>query len=160
MTPVVAPETVARLQAKFDHFAHHAFADEPLYAALAAAAAAHAGWAALLAAAPATQQLPLLWLAALQDRVLDLVDAGHRPSLADYFASAGDARAPDAALLAHLGDFIAANRDALVARIATRTTQTNEIGRCALCCGPSCKTWPRRPGDARSRCWTSAAARA
>ena len=132
MTATADPETVARLQAKFDHFARHAFADEPLYAALSAAVAAHADWAALLAAAPAAQQLPLLWLAALQDRVLELVDAGERPPLADYFASAGDARAPDAALLAHLGGFIAANRDALVRRIATRTTQTNEIGRCAV----------------------------
>ena len=132
MTATADPEAVARLQAKFDHFARHAFADEPLYAALSAAAAAHADWAALLAAAPAAQQLPLLWLAALQDRVLELVDAGERPPLADYFASAGDARAPDAALLAHLGDFIAANRDGLVRRIATRTTQTNEIGRCAV----------------------------
>ena len=132
MTATADPETVARLQAKFDHFARHAFADEPLYAALSAAVAAHADWAALLAAAPAAQQLPLLWLAALQDRVLELVDAGERPPLADYFASAGDARAPDAALLAHLGDFIAANPDALVRRIATRTTQTNEIGRCAV----------------------------
>ena len=132
MTTAATPETVARLQAKFDHFARHAFADEPLYAALSAAAAAHADWAALLAGAPASQQLPLLWLAALQDRVLELVDAGERPPLADYFASAGDARAPDAALLAHLGDFLAAHRDALVRRIATRTTQTNEIGRCAV----------------------------
>ena len=132
MTATADSEAVARLQAKFDHFARHAFADEPLYAALSAAAAAHADWAALLAAAPAAQQLPLLWLAALQDRVLELVDAGERPPLAGYFASAGDARAPDAALLAHLGGFIAANRDALVRRIATRTTQTNEIGRCAV----------------------------
>jgi hypothetical protein len=132
MTSDIDNAAVAHLQAKFDHFARHAFAEDPLYAALAAAAAAHAGWAALLAAAPATQQLPLLWLAALQDRVLELGDAGQRPPLADYFASVGDARAPDPALLTHLGDFIAANRDALVRRIATRTTQTNEIGRCAV----------------------------
>ena len=132
MTTAATPETVARLRAKFDHFSRHAFADEPLYAALTAAAAAHADWAALLAAAPATQQLPTVWLAALQDRVLELVDAGARPALADYYASVGEARAPDAALVGHLGDFIAANRDALVARIATRTNQTNEIGRCAV----------------------------
>ncbi len=132
MTTAAAPETVARLQATFDRFARHAFADEPLYAALSTAAAARADWAALLAAAPAPQQLPLLWLAALQDRLLELVDAGQRPPLADWFASVGGARAPDATLLVHLGDFIAAQRDALVARIATRTTQTNEIGRCAV----------------------------
>lgn len=132
MTTAANPETVIRLQAKFDHFARHAFADEPLYAALTAAAAARADRAALLAAAPVTQQLPVLWLAALQDRLLELVGAGERPPLADYFASAGDARAPDAALVGHLDDFIAANRGALADRIATRSTQTNEIGRCAV----------------------------
>jgi hypothetical protein len=74
----------------------------------------------------------LLWLAALQDRVLTLVDAGERPALADYYASVGPARAPDDALEAHLGEFIERHRDALVHAIATRTTQTNEIGRCAV----------------------------
>ena len=126
------PDVVARLQARFDHFARHAFADDPLYAALSTAAATHADFAALLALAPASQQLPLLWLAALQDRVLELVEAGARPPLADYYASVGDARAPDAALVGHLAGFIAANRAALIARIATRTTQTNEIGRSAV----------------------------
>ena len=125
-------DVVVRLQARFDHFAHHAFSGDPLYAALSAAAATHADLAALLAVAPPSQQLPLLWLAALQDRVLELVEAGARPPLAGYYASVGDARAPDAALVGHLADFIAANRDALIARIATRTTQTNEIGRSAV----------------------------
>jgi len=68
----------------------------------------------------------------VQDRVLELVDAGARPALADYFASAGAARAPDAALQTHLGEFMAANRAELVARIETRANQTNEIGRCAV----------------------------
>jgi hypothetical protein len=123
---------VSRLQAKFAHFAQHAVADDPLYAALTDAAARHADWAALLAAAPASQQSPTLWLAAVRDRVLELVDAGARPALADYFASAGAARAPDAALQTHLGEFMAANRAELVARIETRANQTNEIGRCAV----------------------------
>jgi hypothetical protein len=123
---------VSRLQAKFAHFAQHAVADDPLYVALTDAAAKRADWAALLSAAPASQQSPTLWLAAVQDRVLELVDAGARPALAGYFASAGDARAPDAALQTHLGEFIDGNRAELVARIATRTTQTNEIGRCAV----------------------------
>jgi hypothetical protein len=123
---------VSRLQAKFAHFAQHAVADDPLYAALTDATARHADWAALLAAAPASQQSPTLWLAAVQDRVLELVDAGARPALADYFASAGAARAPDAALQTHLGEFMAANRAELVARIETRANQTNEIGRCAV----------------------------
>jgi hypothetical protein len=132
MTSDIDSAVVARLQAKFAHFASHAVSDDPLYAALTAAAAAHPEWAALLAAAPASQQSPTLWLAALQDRVLELVDRGERPPLAGYYASVGEARAPDAALAQHLGEFIARERGALVERIASRTTQTNEIGRCAV----------------------------
>ena len=130
MTP--DPATVARLQQKFAAFAQTAFQGEPLYEALAAAAARRPEWAALLAAAPERQQLPLLWLAALQDRVLALVEAGERPALADYYASAGPARAPDAALETHVAGFIERHRDALAHAIATRSTQTNEIGRCAV----------------------------
>jgi len=126
------PAAVAGLQAKFAHFARHVFADDAFYQALTAAAAEHADWAALLAAAPVRQQSPTLWLAALQDRVLERVERGERPPLAGYYASVGDARAPDAALVAHLGDFIERQRDELAACIATRTTQTNEIGRCAV----------------------------
>ena len=132
MTTEHDPAVVAALQHKFAWFAGKSFQDDPLYQALAGAAARHPDWAALLACAPAPQRLPLLWLAALQERVLALTEAGERPPLADYYASAGPARAPDAALETHLGDFIARHRDALAHSIATRTTQTNEIGRCAI----------------------------
>ena len=123
--------TVARLQQKFDGFAPHAL-DDPLYLALASLVAGRPDWAALLAAAPPSQQSPTLWFAALHDRILELVDAGRRPALADYYPSAGSARAPDDALAARLGEFIDANRAELRQRIATRNTQTNEIGRCAV----------------------------
>jgi hypothetical protein len=74
-----------------------------------------------------------VWLAAVQDRVLELVDAGARPALADYFASAGAARAPDAALQTHLGEFMAANRaECWSPASRPAPTQTNEIGRCAV----------------------------
>ena len=126
------PQVLARLQARFDHFARHAAADDPLYAALTATAAQRGDWAALLAAAPAPQQLPMLWLAALQDRVMELVAAGERPALAEYYESVGGARAPDAVLADQVDDFIAANREPLTARVAARSTQTNEIGRCAV----------------------------
>jgi hypothetical protein len=124
---------VARLQASFARFAEQdAFLDDPLYVAITATVARRADWAALLAAAPATQRLPMLWLAALQDRVLACVDAGERPPLADYFASAGGARAPDAELPGHLEAFIDRERATLTHAIATRSTQTNEIGRSAV----------------------------
>lgn len=123
---------VAALQAKFAIFSGEPMRDDPLNQSLCAAAARQPEWAALLAHAPAPQRLPLLWLAALQDRVLALAEAGERPALADYYASAGPARAPDAALESHLGEFIERHRDALAHTMATRTTQTNEIGRCAV----------------------------
>ncbi len=123
---------VARIQAYFAHYAQHAVLEDPLYVAITAAVAQRPDWAALLAAAPQTQRAPRLWLAALQDLLLARVDAGDRPALADYFASAGGARAPDSGLVGHLGDFIERHRAELVARIATRSTQTNEIGRSAV----------------------------
>ena len=126
------PAVIAAMQAKFAWFARNGLRDDPLYEALADAVARHADWAALLAAAPAPQRLPLLWLAALQDRLFALAEAGERPALAEYYASLGGTRAPDAALESHLGEFIGRHRDALVASMATRTTQTNEIGRCAV----------------------------
>jgi hypothetical protein len=127
------PAAVAPLQSRFARFAQHdAALDDPLYVAIAAAVAQRADWAAMLVAAPATQRLPMLWLAALQDRVLACVDAGERPPLADYFSSAGGVRPPDAALPGHLGAFIDRERAALAHTIATRSTQTNEIGRSAV----------------------------
>ena len=134
MIPEQDPDLVAALQAKFAFFAGKPMRDDALNQALCDAAARHADWAALLAHAPAPQRFPLLWLAALQERVLALAEAGERPGLAEYYASVrpGAARAPDAALESHLAEFIERHRDALAACIATRNTQTNEIGRSAV----------------------------
>lgn len=131
MTAVDTPDT-ARLQSQFAQFAAHSLQDEPLYRAIAERVARHPDWAALLAAAPPTQRWARLWFAALQDRLLALRDAGERPPLADYFPGAGVPRAPDAALAQHLDTFIAEQQDAMRRSIATRNTQTNEIGRCAV----------------------------
>ncbi len=132
MTTEHDPAVVSAMQDKFAWFARNALQDDPLYQALAGVAARRPDWAALLAVAPATQRWPMLWFAALQDRVLALTDAGERPALADYYASAGTARAPDAALEPLVGEFIERHRDVLAHCIATRTTQTNEIGRCVV----------------------------
>ncbi|MGN6527694.1 MAG: DUF2332 family protein [Burkholderiaceae bacterium] len=128
----IDPALLRRLQERFDHFARLEVPDDPLYRAIAEAVAARPAWAALLAAAPATQQLPVLWFAALHDRLLERCAAGARPGLADYYPSAGPARAPDAAFAGHLADFLAREHAALRERIASRSTQTNEIGRCAV----------------------------
>ena len=132
MTTDHDPVVIARLQEQFARFAIHSLQDEPLYRAIADLVARNGDWAALLGAAPATQRWARLWLAALQDRVLALVEAGERPPLADYFPGVGEPRAPDAALEEHLGAFVDAERDAMCESIATRGTQTNEIGRCAV----------------------------
>ena len=139
---------VQRLQARFARFATHEVPDDPLYVAIAEAVAARADWAAWLADAPATQQLPNLWLAALQDRLLERVADGARPPLADYYASAGGRRLPDAAFAAGLAGFVSAEEAALRERIATRATQTNEIGRCAVL-WPILRALARRTGRTR-----------
>jgi len=129
---MTAAPDIARLQSQFAQFAAHSLQEEPLYRAIAELVARHPDWAGLLAAAPPTQRWARLWFAALQDRVLARVEAGERAPLADYFPGADAPRAPDAALARHLGAFIETERDALRESIATRNTQTNEIGRCAV----------------------------
>jgi hypothetical protein len=112
----------------FLRFADHEVTDDPLYVALCRHVAAHPDLLALMQHAPPTQRIPNLLLAAVHERVL----AGVAHALREYFPSAGGTRAPDAALPARFDDFIAAQRDALCEALATRSTQTNEIGRCAV----------------------------
>jgi hypothetical protein len=101
---------------------------DPLYAALCEIVAQRPDWLAMLWHAPRGQQLPNLWLAALHDRVL----AGVAHPLAAYFASVGGTRTPDAGLVPALAGFVVQEHAALCATIATRSTQTNETGRCAV----------------------------
>ena len=116
------------LARQFVHFADHEVTDDPLYVALCHHLATHPALLALMRHAPPTQRVPNLLLAALHDRVL----AGVPHALREYFPSAGGTRAPDDTLPALLDDFIEAERDALCELLATRHTQTNEIGRCAV----------------------------
>lgn len=132
MTASPDPAIVATLQARFAQFSRDECRDDPLYVALTDVASRRPDWAGLLAAAPSTQHMPTVWLAALHDRVLELVERGERPAIADYYASVGGTRAPDAALEALFGEFIERERASLSERIATRNNQTNEIGRCAV----------------------------
>ena len=101
---------------------------DALYAALCPQVAARPDWLAMLWQAPPGQQLPNLWLAALHERIL----RGSAHALAAYFESVGGRRTPDVQLADALADFVAQERAALLATIATRSTQTNEIGRCAV----------------------------
>ena len=118
----------AALARLFVHFAEREVTDDPLYVALCRHIAAQPALLALMQHAPPTQRIPNLLLAAVHERVL----AGVPHALSEYFPSAGGARATDAALPALFDDFVAAQRSALCESLATRHTQTNEIGRCAV----------------------------
>ncbi|MGY4831425.1 DUF2332 domain-containing protein [Sphaerotilaceae bacterium SBD11-9] len=120
--------TTSRLAARFGHFAEAECPEEPLYAALCRIVAADPELLDLLAGASDEQQRPNLWLAAVHDRLL--AGAGH--PLAAYFPSVGGTRAPDAQLADCVRSFVASHEAALRERMRTQTTQTNEIGRCAV----------------------------
>lgn len=117
-----------KLAAQFRDFADHECAEDPLYVALCRAIADAPELLAMVQLSPAGQQRPNLLLAALHERVLAGADHPWR----EYYPSVGGTRAPDAALPDRLRDFAARERDALEAHLRQRSTQTNEIGRCAV----------------------------
>lgn len=117
-----------RLARFFVRFAETECVAEPLYDAICRHAATRPALIAWLEAAPPEQRRPNLLLAAVHELVL----AGSTHPLAAYFPSAGGSRAVDAALAPVFDAFCAVHADALRAHIATRSTQTNEIGRCAV----------------------------
>lgn len=119
------PERMARF---FVRFAETECAAEPLYDALCRQAAERPALLGWLEAASPEQRRPNLLLAAVHELVL----AGSTHPLAGWFPSVGGTRAVDATLPAVFDDFCAVHADALRAHIATRSTQTNEIGRCAV----------------------------
>jgi hypothetical protein len=118
----------AKVAQFFHWFAEHECADEPLYAAMTRLVADQPALLELLADAAPEQQRPNLWLAAVHDLLLSGIDH----PLAAYYASCGGTRAPDAELGEHLAGFVAQHRAALRHCMASHTTQTNEIGRCAV----------------------------
>jgi len=128
----------------FHWFAEHECADEPLYQALCHIVADQPAMLELLAGAEREQQRPNLWLAAVHDLLL----SGVTHPLQAYYASLGGTRAPDAALAGCVVDFVNQHRDALRQRMASHTTQTNEIGRCAVL-WPALQAIARRSGKSR-----------
>lgn len=122
------PDRLAARSRQFERFADTECHDDPLYVALCRLLAARPQALAWLDAAAPTQQRPNLWLAALHERVL----AGAAEPLAAWYRSVGGQRQPDESLATALDDVLAAQGPALRALLATRATQTNEIGRCAV----------------------------
>lgn len=111
----------------FRDFAATTAARAPLYARLSTAIADDPEVAGLLLAAPPSQGIPVLLFAAVHDLVL----RGQAPELAAHYPNLTDrpvAGDPWPAFRALCHDAESTLRDLL----ATRHTQTNEIGRCAL----------------------------
>lgn len=121
------PEDLLRRSVMFDEFAQTHCAREAVYAALCALVARTPRYLRLLDGAPTQQQRPNLLLAAVHLLVRRAPSA-----LGGYFPSAGGERAVDAAFDAIAGEFIDAHAATIRALCDTRTTQTNEIGRCAV----------------------------
>lgn len=117
-----------RLATQFRRFAEVECPEEPLYEALCRRIADDPALLDLLSGASPEQQRPNLWLAAVHDLLL----SGVSHPLAVYYPSCGGKRTPDAALPGHLRDFAAQHAAALRERMRTHTTQTNEVGRCAV----------------------------
>ncbi len=98
----------------------------PLYLRLRPAIDADPRTAAIVAAATPTQARLRLLFVALHDRVL-----AHRDEpLARWFPSVTGAAVPDDDPTAAVHDFLAAYEGELRSAVASRTTQTNEVGRC------------------------------
>jgi hypothetical protein len=100
----------------------------PLYGSLAVVVARDPRLYGLLRHAPPTQRLPVLLFACVHELVLEHPDA----ELAQWYPNlTGDPRSPTARSLAGVFTrFVDANRGRLEELLATRTTQTNEVGRC------------------------------
>lgn len=117
----------AELSRRFADFAAAQRGYSPLYSHLAGRFAEDPELLDLLAAARAGQRRPVLALAAVHHLVLG--PAREHPLAAFYPSVGGDPRAGDP--WPAFRDLCLDHRDALVEIVSTRTTQTNEVGRCA-----------------------------
>lgn len=112
----------------FAEFARSASPRAPLYAALAAGVARDAELAALLLHAPPRQRQPVLLFASVHFLLLlGRADAGLRAHYPNLTPASDDSDPVPA-----LRRFCALHRHELIGLLATRSTQTNEIGRCSV----------------------------
>jgi hypothetical protein len=120
----------AELVEHFAAFARSAHPRAPLYTALSNLAARDPALYRLLDHAPPQQRLPVLLFASVHALLLE--EPGHE--LAQWYPNlTAEHRSPaERALAGVFTRFVADHRTPLEHLIATRTTQTNEVGRCAF----------------------------
>jgi hypothetical protein len=124
---MIPAEQLDALQERFGRFASETAGRSPLYERLSLDLARRPEGAALLAEAPPAQRRPNLLYAAVHDLLL----GGAAHPLRDSYPSVGGTRPPDAATTPTFLGFVADHHDEVLARLRTRATQTNEVGRTA-----------------------------
>ena len=126
----VEDATDAELSRHFAHFAATSQPRAPLYAALAAGISRDRELFRLLLHAPVTQRMPVLLFAAVHDLLLD----DPTDPLARWYPNlTSDHRSPsDRSLMPTFRRFVHDHADRVQRLLATRTTQTNEVGRCSF----------------------------
>ena len=117
---------LAELAKRFRAFAQVTGKASPLYAQLSVAIANDPELLGLLHAGPEQQQIPVLLFAAVHDLLL----RGKGEELAAFYPNLSKA-VPDDDPTPVFRRVALANADTLRATIATRNTQTNEVGRCS-----------------------------
>lgn len=121
MADALSPERLAR---RYRTFAQAEGAGSPLYHQLAGAIADDPDLIALLGQARPGQQLPVALFAAVHDQVL----AGNAPALAPFYGSTGGT-APASQAYESFRHFCLNERSRLLATLASRNVQTNEVRR-------------------------------
>ena len=117
---------LAQLERGFRLFGQFNGKASPLYGRLSLSIADDPEVMALLHAAPERQQIPVLLFAAIHDLLL----RGEGAELAAFYPNLSSA-VPDGDPYPAFRRVALANADALRSTIASRNTQTNEVGRCA-----------------------------
>ena len=128
--PVVDSSLDIEMERHFAASATTSLPRAPLYAALSAGISRDPELYRLLLHAPATQRLPVLLFACVHDLLL----GDPHEELARWYPNLTSSPRPpnDGSLMPTFKRFVEAHADRLRTLLATRTTQTNEVGRCAI----------------------------
>lgn len=125
---VGSADDVTELMARFEHFADTSTRHTPLYAAISRRVSDEPDVAALLLHAEAGQRIPVLLLAAVHDLLLSGLD---HPLSACYPTVVDEPTGTPHEAADLFVDLCRRHQDLVVALVASRSTQTNEIGRSA-----------------------------